>query len=60
MRRKIRLFVSRHIGFFLPPVGEWEPDPYFYLMRRLTPSGEWEYREMTERERVEEQQARAW
>lgn len=57
---RLRLFISRYVGFWVPPVGQWHPDPYLYLMRRLTPSGAWEYREMTDAERTDESQARAW
>jgi len=57
---RLRLWISRRVGFFLPPVGEWEPDPYRMWMRRLTPPGDWEYRVMTEDEVAEEMQAQAW
>lgn len=60
MIRRIRLFISRRIGFFLPPVGEWQSDNFTYEMRRLTPSGDWERRPMTPCEVEEEMRNRAW
>lgn len=55
---KLRLLLSR-LGI-LAPVGQWEADAFRYLMKRLTPSGSWEWREMTKAEFEEEMRGRAW
>jgi hypothetical protein len=56
---KFRLWGSRNIGFWWPPIGEWWATPS-YKMRRLRPNGTWEYREMTPAEADEEMSSSAW
>ena len=58
--REIRLFGSRHIGFWWAPVGQWEESPHGYQMRRLLPNGDYEYRTMTYQEAWDAQSGQAW
>lgn len=59
MLRTLRLIMARH-GLLGPSVHEWHSDPFDMKMRRLLPSGEWQYRDMTDAERDDEMKARAW
>lgn len=58
--KRLRLWISKHLGFFIPSVGQWHEDPLDYRWRRLLPSGDWEYRDMSQEEAAEERRARAW
>lgn len=42
--------------------GEWyeDPDSRYYQMKRRRPDGSYEYRDMTEEERFDDDEARAW
>ena len=61
MMRALRLWWSRHGG---TPVGVWTDAPqtlhYRDRMRRLLPSGEFEYRRMTEDEKWDSFSRAAW
>jgi hypothetical protein len=58
--RKLRLWWSRNVGFWVPPVGVWEPASYYNVMRRLRADGSYEYRKMTDDEYCDWISGEAW
>ena len=58
--KQIRLWISKHIGFWIPHIGQWEESPHGYQMRRLLPNGDYEYRNMIYQEAWDAQSGQVW